>query len=199
LVTQHGVRFLALKCNVTSPEEVDGAVDRAAAELGSLDVMVNNAGITRDNLLIRMSPQEWDQVIAINLTGVFNGVKAAARVMLRQRSGSIINVSSVVGLMGNAGQANYSASKAGVLGLTKTAARECGKRGVRVNAVAPGYIVTRMTEQLPDAAKDALSQQIPLQRLGQPSEVARVVLFLASDASGYMTGQVLSVDGGMHM
>ncbi|MDP6439298.1 MAG: 3-oxoacyl-[acyl-carrier-protein] reductase [Candidatus Brocadiia bacterium] len=199
LVKQCGVGFVALDGDVRKLNEMSAAVEGAAGEFGSLDVMVNNAGITRDNLLIRMSEQEWQQVIDINLTGVFNGVRAAARVMLKQRSGSIVNIASVVGLMGNAGQVNYSASKAGVLGVTKSAARECARRGVRVNAVAPGYIVTRMTEKLDDEAKEILQNQIPLRRLGQPEDVASAVLFLAGDASAYITGQVISVDGGMHM
>ncbi len=199
LVKRCGVRFLALDGDVRKLAEMGAAVERAAGEFGLLDIMVNNAGITRDNLLIRMSEQEWQQVIDINLTGVFNGVRAAARVMLKQRSGSIVNIASVVGLMGNAGQVNYSASKAGVLGVTKSAARECARRGVRVNAVAPGYIVTRMTEKLDDEAKEMLQNQIPLRRLGQPEDVAEAVLFLAGDASAYITGQIISVDGGMHM
>ena len=199
LVEQQGVRFKAVTADVTSFEEMQAAVDDTAEQFGSLDVLVNNAGITRDNLLIRMSKEDWDSVIAINLTGVFNGVKAAARRMMKQKSGSIVNISSVVGLVGNPGQVNYSASKAGVLGVTKSAAREVAKRGVRVNAVAPGYIMTRMTEKLPDEAKEALMSQIPLVRLGEPEDVADAVLFLASDASSYMTGQVLSVDGGMAM
>jgi 3-oxoacyl-[acyl-carrier protein] reductase len=199
LVRQTGVEFLSLQLDVSNMQQFQEAVEKAVERFGTLDILVNNAGITRDNLLIRMSEDDWNKVIAINLTGVFNGVKAAAKVMLKQRAGSIINVSSVVGLMGNAGQVNYSASKAGVLGITKSAARELAKRGVRVNAVAPGYIVTRMTEQLSDEAKNALMQQIPMQRLGQPEDVANVILFLASDLSGYVTGQVISVDGGMAM
>jgi len=198
-VGQLGVQFLELTGDVSSAQQVQEAVDQVVAQFGALDVMVNNAGITRDNLLIRMSDEEWQKVLAINLTGVFNGVKAAARVMLRQKRGSIINMASVVGLMGNPGQANYAASKAGVIGLTKTAARELARKGVRVNAVAPGYIVTRMTEQLSAEAKAALQQQIPLQRLGQPEDVAEAVLFLASDASSYVTGHVLCVDGGLAM
>jgi len=199
MVRREGARFLQLLGDVSSLQQMQDAVERVVAEFGSLDVMVNNAGITRDNLLIRMSEDEWQKVISINLTGVFNGVKCAARVMMKQKRGSIINMASVVGLMGNAGQANYAASKAGVIGLTKAAARELAKRGVRVNAIAPGYIVTRMTEQLGEEAKAALQQQIPLQRLGQPEDVAEAVLFLAGEASGYTTGHVLNVDGGMAM
>ena len=199
LIEEKGVQFLPIQADVTKGEDMQKAVDACAAKFGSMDVMVNNAGITRDNLLIRMTQEDWDKVIAINLTGVFNGVKAAARVMMKQRRGSIVNISSVVGLLGNPGQTNYSASKAGVLGITKSAARELAKRGVRVNAVAPGYIVTRMTEKLSDEARAALTAQIPLERLGQPDDVADAVLFLASDASSYIPGQVISVDGGMAM
>ena len=199
LVTGAGVKFLALRLDVSDFKQFQEAVDKVVETFGSLDILVNNAGITRDNLLIRMSEEDWQKVISINLTGVFNGVKAAARQMMKQRSGSIINISSVVGIMGNAGQANYAASKAGVIGLTKSAARELAKRGVRVNAVAPGYIVTRMTEQLPEDAKKILIQQIPLERLGQPEDVANGVLFLACDSSSYMTGHVLPADGGMAM
>ena len=194
-----GVKFLELTCDVSDLRQVQEAVDRAVEQFGSLDVMVNNAGITRDNLLIRMSEEDWQKVISINLTGVFNGVKCAARHMMRQKRGSIINISSVVGLIGNAGQVNYAASKAGVLGVTKAAARELAKRGIRVNAVAPGYIVTRMTEQLSDEAQAALKARIPLQRLGEPEDVADAVLFLASEAASYITGQVICVDGGLVM
>jgi len=199
LVEAQGKKFLGLKTDVSNLKEFQDAVKAASNEFDKVDILVNNAGITRDNLLIRMSSEDWQQVIDINLTGVFNGVKAVSRVMMKQRSGSIVNISSVVGLLGNPGQINYSASKAGVLGITKSAAREMAKRGVRVNAVAPGYIRTRMTEELPEDAKKALMQNIPATRLGEPEDVANAVLFLASDLSDYMTGQVLSVDGGMAM
>jgi len=199
LVRGAGVEFVAIAMDVSDLKQFQDAVQKAVETFGSLDVLVNNAGITRDNLLVRMTQEDWQSVISINLTGVFNGVKAAARPMMKQRSGSIVNVSSVVGIMGNPGQVNYGASKAGVIGLTKSAAREMAKRGVRVNAVAPGYIVTRMTEKLGEEAKQALMQQIPLQRLGEPEDVADVILFLASDASSYLTGHVLPVDGGMAM
>jgi len=199
LVRGKGAQFLALEADVTSLEQMQRAVQEAVDQFGSLDVEVNNAGITRDNLLLRMTSEDWDKVVAVNLTGVFNGLKAASRVMMKQRSGSIINIASVVGILGNAGQANYAASKAGVIGLTKAAARELARRGVRVNAVAPGYITTRMTEQLPEEARQALLAQIPLARLGAPEDVAELCLFLASDASGYITGQTISVDGGMAM
>ncbi|MFW6456902.1 MAG: SDR family NAD(P)-dependent oxidoreductase, partial [Planctomycetota bacterium] len=162
LVENQGSKFLGVEANVTDLDQMKDAVKQTVEEFESLDVLVNNAGITRDNLLIRMTPEDWDSVISINLTGVFNGVKAASRQMMRQRSGSIVNISSVVGLIGNPGQVNYSASKAGVLGVTKSTAREVGKRGVRVNAVAPGYIQTRMTEELSDEAREALQEQIPL-------------------------------------
>jgi 3-oxoacyl-[acyl-carrier protein] reductase len=198
-VEEAGSSFLSLKANVTVLDEMKDAVQKTVDEFGSLDIMVNNAGITRDNLLLRMSPEDWEQVIAVNLTGVFNGVKAAVRTMMRQKKGSIINISSVVGLLGNPGQVNYSASKAGVLGITKSTAREMGKRGVRVNAVAPGYIKTRMTEELSDEAKKALLNNIPLEKLGEPEDVANAVVFLASESSSYITGQVISVDGGMAM
>jgi 3-oxoacyl-[acyl-carrier protein] reductase len=198
-VRKLGVQCLELGGDVSIFQQMASAVEQTVKEFGALDIMVNNAGITRDNLLIRMSDDDWQKVISINLTGVFNGVKSAARAMLRQKRGSIVNIASVVGIMGNAGQANYSASKAGVIGLTKSAARELAKKGVRVNAVAPGYIVTRMTEQLSEEARTSLQQQIPMQRLGMPEDVADAVLFLASDASAYITGHVLSVDGGMAM
>jgi 3-oxoacyl-[acyl-carrier protein] reductase len=199
LIEDQGRQFLSIEADVTDLSQMQDAVKQTVDQLGSLDVLVNNAGITRDNLLIRMSEEDWNSVISINLTGVFNGVKAAARQMMRQRAGSIINISSVVGLLGNPGQVNYSASKAGVLGITKSTAREVAKRGVRVNAVAPGYIQTRMTEELSEEARQALMDNIPLQRLGEPEDVANAVLFLASDASSYLTGQVISVDGGMAM
>lgn len=199
LVEENDREFMAIEADVTEFDQMDEAAKQVVDTFGSLDVMVNNAGITRDNLLIRMDQKDWDQVIAVNLTGVFNGVKAVARPMMRQKNGSIVNISSVVGLLGNPGQVNYSASKAGVLGVTKSAAREMAKRGVRANAVAPGYIKTRMTEELGDEAREALMNQIPLQQLGTPEDVAEAVLFLSSDASRYITGQVISVDGGMAM
>jgi 3-oxoacyl-[acyl-carrier protein] reductase len=161
--------------------------------------MVNNAGITRDNLIIRMSSEDWEKVLAINLTGVFNGIKAAVRPMAKQRSGRIISIASVVGIIGNAGQANYAASKAGVIGLTKTAARELASRNVNVNAVAPGFIVTPMTDKLTEEARKALVAKIPVARLGQPEDVAGAVLFLAGPDSAYVTGHVIAVDGGMAM
>ena len=185
--------------NVTDPKAVEHLVEMAVEKFGKLDIMVNNAGITRDTLLLSMSDEQWDAVLNVNLRAVFLGTRAAAKAMLRQRAGRIINMASFSGLAGNAGQANYAASKAGVIGLTKSAAKEMGKRGVLCNAVAPGFIDTDMTAVLPDKVKQYMLQLIPLQRMGKPEDVARVVVFLASPASGYMTGQVLSVDGGLHM
>ncbi len=194
-----GARFMALQANVCDSDALQDAVKRVVEAFGSADVMVNNAGITRDGLLIRMSEEDWQAVLNVNLTGVFNGTKAVARQMMKQREGRIINVASVVGIIGNAGQANYSASKAGVIGLTKTTAREFAGRNINVNAVAPGFIETAMTDKLSDDAREALSEQIPLGRMGTPQDVAAVAGFLAGPDSAYMTGQVLRVDGGMVM
>ena len=199
LVRAKGVEFLALEADVSRFEQLKDAVGRVAEQFQSVDILVNNAGITRDSLLIRMDDADWDAVLAINLKGVFNGIKAVARAMARQRSGRIINIASVVGITGNAGQANYSASKAGVIALTKTAARELASRNVTVNAVAPGFIETPMTEKLSEEARQASLAQIPLGRLGRPEDVARAVRFLAGPESEYVTGQVLVVDGGMVM
>jgi 3-oxoacyl-[acyl-carrier protein] reductase len=194
-----GVRVETFKVNVTKSEEVEEAVNAVVEKLGRIDVLVNNAGITRDNLLLAMSDEEWDTVLAVNLKGTFNMIRAAGRQMIRQRSGSIVNIASVSGVAGNAGQANYSASKAGVIGLTKTAAREFAKRNIRVNAVAPGFIDTAMTKVLPDSIKEIAKQHTPLNRFGQPADVAGAVLFFASDISAFVTGQVINVDGGMVM
>jgi 3-oxoacyl-[acyl-carrier protein] reductase len=198
-VKELGREALMIRANVSSAEEVNNMFKEALDRFGQIDILVNNAGITRDNLLMRMKEEEWDEVIAINLKGVFNCIKAATRPMMKQRSGKIINITSVVGVLGNPGQANYVAAKAGVIGLTKTTARELASRGITVNAVAPGFIDTDMTASLPDEVKSGLLAQIPLGRLGQADEIAKVVLFLASDAAGYMTGQTLHVDGGMYM
>ena len=173
--------------------------DRIKEGFGFLDVLVNNAGITRDSLLIRMKESSWDEVIATNLKGNFLVLKAAAAMMIRRKKGSVINISSVVGLTGNAGQVNYAAAKAGVIGMTKAAAKELASRGIRVNAVAPGCIVTDMTDKIPENIKEGMLHSIPLSRLGQTEEVAKAVLFLASDDASYITGQVLNVDGGMVM
>jgi len=188
-----------VRANVANPQEVQEMFQTILDQYGRLDVLVNNAGITRDNLLIRLKEEEWDEVIATNLKGVFNCIKAAARPMMKQRWGRIINISSVVGVLGNPGQANYAAAKAGVIGLTKTSARELASRNITVNVVAPGFIETDMTDKLPEEVKTAMLNQIPLGRFGQVDDVAQLVCFLASDAAGYITGQTLHVDGGMYM
>jgi len=184
--------------DVTDSEGFAKLVDDVAEEHGRIDVLVNNAGITRDGLLIRMPEADWDLVMNVNLKSAFIGTQAAAKHMIRQKSGSIVNMASFSGLEGNRGQANYASSKAGLIGLTKTTAKELARKNVRCNAVAPGFIQTEMTDALPQQAKDMAMAQIPMQRFGQPADVAKVVGFLASDAAGYVTGQVISVDGGMH-
>lgn len=194
-----GVNAAAFVANVSNLADVERMFGEVLTRFGKVDILVNNAGITRDNLIMRMREEEWDAVIAVNLKGTFNCIKAASRPMLKARSGRIVNIASVVGVMGNAGQANYSASKAGVIGLTKTAAKELASRGITVNAVAPGYIRTEMTDKLNDAAREAFLTVIPLARAGTPEDVAKAVGFLCSDASTYITGQVLHVDGGMVM
>jgi 3-oxoacyl-[acyl-carrier protein] reductase len=194
-----GPRCLPLAADVTDGASVERAFDEAVSALGRIDVLVNNAGITRDGLLIRMGDDDWRSVLEVNLTGAFVCTRAAAKAMIKQRSGCIINMASVVGLMGNAGQANYAASKAGLIGLTKATARELAPRGIRANAIAPGFIVSAMTDQLGAEASQRLAGQIPLQRLGTPEDVAAAAVFLASDAAAYITGQVLQVDGGMLM
>ncbi len=186
-------------CDVADSGAVNALVKRVEEELGSLDVLVNNAGVTRDNVLMRIKDEDWDAVLDTNLRGAFNTIRAASRGMMKRRAGRVINVSSVVGITGNKGQANYAASKAGLIGLTKSVAKELASRGVLVNAVAPGYIETDMTSDLPEAAREALSSQIALGRLGKPEDIAPVVRFLAGPGAAYMTGQVLVVDGGMVM
>lgn len=190
---------IAVSMNVTDPEQCSAAVSRVEEALGPIDVLVNNAGITRDGLLIRMSDADWSAVLDVNLKGVFNMTKAVVRGMMKRRAGRVVNIASVVGITGNAGQANYSASKAGVIGFTKTVAKELASRGVLVNAVAPGFIDTDMTKALPESAREALLKLIPLARLGGPEDVANAVLFLSSDLASYITGQVVVVDGGMVM
>ena len=194
-----GVEALILKADVTKAEEVENVVKTAVDTFGKLDVLVNNAGITRDNLLMRMSEEEFDKVIETNLKGTFVVTKAVTKYMMKKRSGSIVNLSSVVGVVGNAGQCNYSASKAGVIGFTKSVAKELSSRNIRANAVAPGFIETDMTAVLSDAVKENIHNQIPLKRMGSAKEVANLVYFLGSDESSYITGQVINVDGGMVM
>jgi 3-oxoacyl-[acyl-carrier protein] reductase len=194
-----GVKVKGYKVNVTAAAEVDAAMDAVVKDLGRVDVLVNNAGITRDNLLMRMKDEEWDAVLAVNLKGAFLCTRAVARPMLKQRAGRIVNIASVVGLMGNAGQGNYSASKAGLIGLTKSCAKEFAARGITVNAVAPGYIHTAMTDKLTPEQKEQMLKLVPLGRMGEAADVAAAVAFLASDDAGYVTGQVLTVDGGMVM
>ncbi len=198
-VRELGRRAEAYAMNVADSAAVTEAVGRIVSDFGRIDILVNNAGITRDTLLIRMSEEDWDAVLDINLKGAFLATKAVVKHMMKQRSGAIVNIASVVGLMGNAGQANYTASKAGLIALTKTAAKELGSRNVRVNAVAPGFIRTAMTEQLSDAAKDAMLRLVPLGRPGEPEDVAKAVAFLASDNAAYVNGQTLTVCGGMVM
>jgi 3-oxoacyl-[acyl-carrier protein] reductase len=192
-----GGRAVALQADVSDPASASALVEQALSELGSLDILVNNAGITRDGLLVRMSDEDWASVIATNLTGVFSVTRAAAKVMMKARHGSIVNITSVVGIAGNAGQANYSAAKAGVIGLTKSVAKELAPRGVRCNAVAPGFIETDMTASLTDPQREAILGAVALGRLGSVGDVAAAVAFLASDDASYVTGQVLAVDGGM--
>jgi 3-oxoacyl-[acyl-carrier protein] reductase len=188
-----------LEFDVTDARRVEEAVDAVVKESGRLDILVNNAGLTRDNLIVRMKAEDWDLVLAVNLKGAYNCIRAAAKPMLKQRRGRIINISSVVGVMGNPGQANYVASKAGLIGLTKSVARELASRNITVNAVAPGFITTEMTEALPEKTRELMLAQIPLNRFGAPEEVAHAVAFLASEQAAYITGQVIHVNGGMLM
>jgi len=190
---------LAIQADVSNPEEVKALIERVEGELGDIDAVVNNAGITRDTLIARMTDDDWEMVIDTNLRGTFNTCRAVSRKMLRRRAGSIVNLSSVVGVHGNPGQANYAASKAGIIGLTKALARELGSRGVRVNAIAPGYISTELTNVLSEEARGLILQNTPLGRLGEPEDIAGAVRFLCSDEAAFITGEVLLVDGGLGM
>ncbi|MCM3610801.1 3-oxoacyl-[acyl-carrier-protein] reductase [Planococcus sp. MERTA32b] len=198
-IEENGGKAIAVKANVADADAVKAMVDVTISQFGTVDILVNNAGITRDNLMMRMKDDEWDDVINTNLKGVFVCTKAVTRQMMKQRSGRIVNIASIVGVMGNAGQANYVASKAGVIGLTKTTARELASRGITANAVAPGFITTDMTDGLNEEIQQSMMSQIPLGRFGKPEEVAKAALFLASDEASYMTGQTLHLDGGMVM
>ncbi len=198
-IKNKGRDVLALKADVTNAEEVDEVVRKSLDKYQRIDILINNAGITRDNLLARMREEDWDIVLSVNLKGVFLFTKSVARPMMKQRQGAIINIASIIGLIGNAGQANYSASKGGVIALTKTTAKELAKRNITVNAIAPGFIKTAMTDKLPEDIRNEMLKLIPVQRFGNPRDVANAALFLASDYASYITGQVITVDGGMVM
>lgn len=198
-ILANGGEAIAVQASVASADDVQALMEKALGTFGSIDILVNNAGITRDNLLMRMKEEEWDDVMNTNLKGVFLCTKAVTRQMMKQRAGRIINIASIVGVAGNAGQANYVAAKAGVIGLTKTTAKELASRNILVNAIAPGFITTEMTAELPEELKAGMMTQIPLAKLGQPEDIAKAVVFLASDDSQYITGQTLHIDGGMVM
>lgn len=198
-IQANGGEAIAVQADVANGESVRQLMQTALETYGSIDILVNNAGITRDNLLMRMKDDEWDDVINTNLKGVFLCTKAVTRQMMKQRAGRIINISSIVGVAGNPGQANYVAAKAGVIGLTKTTAQELASRNILVNAIAPGFITTEMTDRLPEDLKQAMLKQIPLAKLGQPEDIAKAVTFFASDSANYITGQTLQIDGGMVM
>lgn len=194
-----GVDALAVRANVAKFVEVETLINQALEKFNSIDILINNAGITKDTLLLRMDENDWDQVMEVNLKGTFNCTKLASRHMIKQRSGKIVNIASVIGIMGNAGQSNYAASKAGIIGFTKSIAKELAGRNINVNAVAPGYIATDMTDVLNDEVKNSILSSIPLKRVGTPEDIANVVSFLCSDNSKYITGQVINIDGGMVM
>ena len=196
-ISSLGVKAKALRMDVADSRDVEEKVKDAISQFGKIDILVNNAGITKDALLVRMREEDFDSVIKVNLKGTYNLIRAISPLMMKARSGKIVNIASVVGQMGNVGQANYAASKAGIIGLTKTAAKELARRGINVNAVAPGFIDTEMTKRLPEEVRTKLKEAIPLERLGAPEDVASAVLFLASDDSNYITGQVINVNGGM--
>lgn len=194
-----GVKVLAIKCDVSNDDEVNNLIKEVKENFGSIDILINNAGITKDGLLLRMSEEDFSDVIDVNLKGTFKMTKAVSSIMIRQRFGKIINISSVVGVAGNAGQCNYAASKAGVIGFSKSIARELASRNINVNVIAPGYINTDMTNSLPDKVKEEVLKTIPMKKIGEPKEIANLALFLSSDLSNYITGQVINVDGGMVM
>lgn len=199
ILEEKGAKVLTVKCDISNFEDSKNLLDKCKEEFGKIDILVNNAGITKDTLIMRMKEEDFDNVIDVNLKGTFNCAKHASAIMLKQKFGKIINMTSVVGIAGNAGQVNYAASKAGVIGLTKSLAKELGSRGITVNAVAPGFINTDMTASLSEKVKEEASKNIPLKKLGNPEDVANLVGFLASDAANYITGQVINVDGGMVM
>ena len=194
-----GRKFMAQEVDITDAAKVSEAINKILDKLGKVDILVNNAGITKDNLLLRMSEAEWDAVIDVNLKGTFNCIKAASKLMIKQRSGKIINIASIIGIIGNAGQANYSASKAGIIALTKTTAKELACRNINVNAVAPGFIQTEMTAKLPEDVQRKMLEAIPLSKFGSPKDVAALCVFLASEEANYITGQTIVIDGGMVM
>ncbi len=198
-VTALGRKVICVSADVSNGEAVTTAVKEGMAEFGKIDILVNNAGITKDGLMMRMSEEDWDAVLSINLKGTFLLTKAVSRIMMKQRSGAIVNIASIIGLIGNAGQCNYAASKAGVIALTKSTAKELAARNIRVNAIAPGFIESKMTEVLPEAVREKMLDAIPMKRFGLAEDIAKVVLFLAGENSGYITGQVLTVSGGMVM
>lgn len=199
VASELGDDMIGVGCDIADPQQVEAAVAEVADQLGGIDILVNNAGFTRDNILLRLGQEDWDDVLATNLTGVFHMTKAVIKGMMKRRAGRIINMTSVIGITGNKGQANYAASKAGLIGFTKSVAREYASRNILVNCIAPGFIDTALTSGLPPEAQEALLSGVPLGRLGQPDDVAGAVLFLASDLAAYVTGQVLVVDGGMVM
>ena len=199
LIDSNGGKGEAISCDVSDKESFESVVKKTQETFGTIDILVNNAGITRDNIILRMKEEEWDDVISINLKSCYNTIRTISPLMLKNRFGRIINITSIIGIRGNPGQSNYAASKSGIIGLTKSIAQELGSRNITVNAVAPGYIETNMTENLSSQIKENLLNQIPLKRIGNPGDIAKVILFLASDEASYITGQVISVDGGLHM
>ena len=198
-IQSNGVKVLSVALDVSDFDSFNNTIKKVHEKFGGIDILVNNAGITKDNIIMRLNENDWDDVININLKGCFNGMKAVSRPMIKSKFGRIINITSVIGLIGNSGQSNYAASKAGIIGLTKSISKELGSRNITVNAIAPGYIQTEMTQNLNDELKKDLLESIPLQRFGKPEEIADLVCFLASDKASYITGQTLNVDGGMVM